>query len=186
MKLNGNAARRLAAAAITCTAILLPAAPASAGSAATTGSPASGAWRARPVTAYVVNSSSGTVTPIRTATNKAGRAINVKRYPYAIAITPNGKTAYVTNTLLNTVTPIQTATRAVGKAIKVGEAAQVIAITPNGKSAYVVNVASGTVTPISTATNKAGKAIKVGSSPGPSRSRRTGRPPTSSITAPAP
>ncbi len=30
MKLNGNAARRLAAAAITCTAILLPAAPASA------------------------------------------------------------------------------------------------------------------------------------------------------------
>ncbi len=64
------------------------------------------------MTAYVVNSSSGTVTPIRTATNKAGRAINVKRYPYAIAITPNGKTAYVTNTLLNTVTPIQTATRA--------------------------------------------------------------------------
>ena len=110
MKLTSNSARRVAAAAITCAAILLPVAVASAGSAATTGSPASGAWQARPVTAYVVNSDSGTVTPIRTATNKAGQALNVTRYPYAIAITPNGKTAYVTNTLLNTVTPIQTAT----------------------------------------------------------------------------
>src|ERR1035438_1364711 len=50
------------------------------------------------VIAYVVNQASGTVTPIRTATNTAGKAINVKQFPYAIAITPNGKTAYVTNT----------------------------------------------------------------------------------------
>ena len=48
-----------------------------------------------PGTAYVVNQDSGTVTPIRTATDKAGTAINVKTYPYAIAVTPNGKTAYV-------------------------------------------------------------------------------------------
>src|SRR5271170_4317686 len=59
-----------------------------------------------PGIAYVVNQDSGTVTPIRTDTNTntAGEAINVKMYPYAIAVTPNGKTAYVTNTLLDTVT----------------------------------------------------------------------------------
>ena len=42
---------------------------------------------ASPVTAYVVNSGSGTVTPIRTATNTAGTAITVGRGPFAIAIT---------------------------------------------------------------------------------------------------
>ncbi len=88
-----------------------------------------------PGTAYVVNQDSGTVTPIRTATDIAGTAINVKTYPYAIAVTPNGKTAYVTNTLLDTVTPIQVATNTAGKAINVGEDPQVIAITPNGKTA---------------------------------------------------
>ena len=39
------------------------------------------------------------MTPINTATNKAGQAITVgqQRSPIAIAITPNGKTAYVVN-----------------------------------------------------------------------------------------
>jgi YVTN family beta-propeller protein len=53
------------------------------------------------VTGYVVNTGSGpnagTVTPINTVTNKAGRSIKVGSYPQAIAITPNGKTAYVLN-----------------------------------------------------------------------------------------
>jgi DNA-binding beta-propeller fold protein YncE len=38
------------------------------------------------------------VTPISTATNKAGKAIKVGESPVAIAITPNGKTAYVAST----------------------------------------------------------------------------------------
>jgi YVTN family beta-propeller protein len=43
-------------------------------------------------TAYVANGGSGTVTPIRTATSKAGKAIRVGGYgafPINIAITPN-------------------------------------------------------------------------------------------------
>ncbi len=43
---------------------------------------------AHTVTAYVVNSGSGTVTPISTATNTAGKAIKVGPGPVAIAITP--------------------------------------------------------------------------------------------------
>jgi YVTN family beta-propeller protein len=38
---------------------------------------------------------SNTVTPISTATNRAGKPIHVGRRPWGIAITPDGKTAYV-------------------------------------------------------------------------------------------
>jgi YVTN family beta-propeller protein len=39
-------------------------------------------------TAYVTNYASGTVTPIRTATNTALRAVKVGTHPVAIALTP--------------------------------------------------------------------------------------------------
>src|ERR1039457_3330058 len=120
MKLTSHAARGLAAATITSTAILLPAvAPASAGSAASAGSPASGARPARPVTAYVVSYFGGTVIPIRTTTSTALKAIKVGSLPVAIAITQNGKTAYVANSISDTVTPINTATNKAGKAIAI-------------------------------------------------------------------
>jgi YVTN family beta-propeller protein len=70
------------------------------------------------------------VTPIRTATNTALKAIKVGSFPFAIAITPDGKTAYVANADSGTVTPIRTATRKPGKAIKVGTDPSAIAITP--------------------------------------------------------
>lgn len=41
-----------------------------------------------PVTACIVSSGSGTVTPVRTATNTALRAIKVGAHPVAMAITP--------------------------------------------------------------------------------------------------
>src|SRR5450755_953623 len=134
------------------------------GSAGPAGAAASPACRTHPVIAYVVNPASGTVTPIRTATNTALTAIKVGIAPLAIAITPNGKTAYVASALLNAVTPISTATDTAGKPIGVGDYPWDIAITPNGRTAYVANSGSGTVTPISTATNTAGKPIRVGDS----------------------
>jgi YVTN family beta-propeller protein len=70
------------------------------------------------------------VTPIRTATNRAGPAIKVGMQPSVIAFTPGGGTAYVTNSLSGTVTPIRTATSTPGKAIKVGSNPGAIAITP--------------------------------------------------------
>ena len=118
---------------------------------------------ARPVTAYFASFSG--VTPINTATNKAGKAIKVGAGPFAIAITPDGKAAYVANIDSSTVTPIRTTTNKALKAIKVGIGPVAIAITPDGKTAYVANESSGTVTPINTSTNKAGGAIKVGTGP---------------------
>jgi DNA-binding beta-propeller fold protein YncE len=108
MRLTSHAARRTAAAAITCTAILLPSlAQAPAGSAATATHTAGRAIRVGKYpgaiaitpdgkTAYEV-SGTGTVTPIRTATDKALKAIKVGDGPAAIVITPNGRTAYAAN-----------------------------------------------------------------------------------------
>jgi len=64
------------------------------------------------------NSGSGTVTPIRTRTNRVLKAIRVGRDPRYIAITPNGRSAYVANSGSGTVTPIRTAAHKALKAIK--------------------------------------------------------------------
>ena len=77
---------------------------------------------------YVVNSNSGTVTPISTSARKAGTAIRVGSDPDAIAVSPNGQTAYITNSGSSTVTPITTATGKAGQPIPVGMAPSAIAI----------------------------------------------------------
>jgi DNA-binding beta-propeller fold protein YncE len=121
-------------------------------------------------TVYVVNNEEpyGTVTPIATAANSAGKNIKVGLTPGAIVITPNGKTAYVLNLAegepgKGTVTPINTATSTVGKPIKVAgsfpDALNLMVITPDGKTVYAV--ANASMTPIDTATNTALPAIRV-------------------------
>src|SRR5215470_20098098 len=112
-----------------------------------------------PFTVYVLNQGSGTVTPISTATNKAGRPIKVGRSPCSMAISPDGRKVYVTNQMAGTVTPISTRTNRVGKPIKVGFMASMITFTPDGKTAYVGT--ANTVVPFNTATGAVGKAIRV-------------------------
>ena len=83
-------------------------------------------------TAYVLNAGSGTVTPIRTATNTALAPIRVGKFPQAeplaIAITPDGTTIYVADVVAQgsphqqgTVVPIRTATNTALASIKVGD-----------------------------------------------------------------
>jgi YVTN family beta-propeller protein len=108
------------------------------------------------------------VTPIRTATNTAVKAIKVGPLPVAIAITPDGKTAYVVNSgaSARSVTPIDTATNTALKAIPLGPGLPgPVAITPGGTTAYVLSTTFTTVTPIDIATNTALPAITVGSDP---------------------
>ncbi len=121
--------------------------------------------RSQHPTAFVVNSDSGTVTPVDLAKRRAGRPIRVGKHPLAIAITPGGQTAYVVNRGSGTVTPIATATRRAGTPIAVGRDPQTIAITPDGRTAYVANTGSGTVTPINLAKRRPGRAIRVGTDP---------------------
>ncbi len=73
-----------------------------------------------PVTVYIASQLSGTVTPIRVATNRPGRAINTHG-ANSITATPDGRTVYVGSLgARDTVTPIRTATNQAGRAVKVG------------------------------------------------------------------
>jgi YVTN family beta-propeller protein len=125
-----------------------------------------------PVTAYVANSWSWSVTPIAVATNTPGTPIPVGNQatsagsgPDSVAITPDGKTAYVTSFGNGSVTPIDLATNTAGSPILVGVHPEGIAITPDGKTAYVVMVDTHSVIPINLATNTSGSSIPVGRGP---------------------
>jgi len=79
-------------------------------------------------TAFVVSRRG--VTPINTATNRAGKVIKAGQGPAYIAITPCGNTAYVSDNASDTITPISTATGRAGRAITVGDSPGAIAIAP--------------------------------------------------------
>ena len=115
--------------------------------------------------AYVVNSSSGTVTPVDLGRRRVGTAIAVGRDPVAVALARDKTTAYVVNHGSNSVTPIDTATNRPGKPIPVGKGPCAIAISPDGSTAYVVDTASDAVTPINTATGRPEAPIPVGDGP---------------------
>jgi YVTN family beta-propeller protein len=80
-------------------------------------------------TAYVTNSSDGTVTPIDVATGTAETPIRVGDYPDAISITPDGTTAYVTGLFEDAVTPIALATNTAGTPVAAGSGPVAVAVT---------------------------------------------------------
>jgi YVTN family beta-propeller protein len=73
------------------------------------------------------------VTPITTATNRAGKPIRIGEGPatIAIAITQDGRTAYVVSSTAGTVTPIATATNTPGKPITVGRGPFALVVGPD-------------------------------------------------------
>jgi DNA-binding beta-propeller fold protein YncE len=141
---------------------------------------AGGAGRtAGPVTVYVANEADNTVTPIRVASNTAGRPIRVGPAPALIAISPDGQTAYVVGvgSLLPdaaapvTLTPIRTATNMPGRVIticareKVGGviAPDAVAITPDSRTVYVSCLGTGLVVPVRAGTDTAAEPIRISS-----------------------
>src|SRR5579875_1582064 len=83
--------------------------------------------------AYVVNentsNSHGSLTPINTVTNKAGKPIPVGNQAWDLAITPNGHEAYVADIGTDGVTPVNLQTSKPGKLIKTGPSPYQVAIT---------------------------------------------------------
>jgi DNA-binding beta-propeller fold protein YncE len=132
---------------------------------------------AGPVTAYVANAADDTVTPIRAASNTAGRPIKVGPAPALIAISPDGQTAYVVGigSLLPgavapvTLTAIRTATNRPGRVITVCPpenlggviAPDAIAITPDSRTIYVS--CPGEVVPMRAGADTTAKPIRVSS-----------------------
>jgi YVTN family beta-propeller protein len=94
----------------------------------------------RQAVAYVINSTSGTVSVIDTVSHAVIETIPVGYDPSAVAITPNGTEAYVPNGD-NTVSVINTASHAVTGTIKVGERCpRELTISPDGTRAYLINL----------------------------------------------
>ncbi|MGH3189466.1 MAG: hypothetical protein ACRDOL_19800 [Streptosporangiaceae bacterium] len=139
---------------------------------------AGGAGRtAGPVTVYVANEADDTVTPVRAASNTAGRPIRVGPAPALIAISPDGQTAYVVGvgSLLPdaaapvTLTPIRTATNRPGRVITVCApenlggviAPAAIAITPDSRTVYVS--CPGEVVPVRAGADTVSEPIRISS-----------------------
>lgn len=131
------------------------------------------------VTVYVANEAEDTVTPIRVASNTAGRPIRVGPAPALIAISPDGETAYVVGvgSLLPdaaapvTLTAIRTATNRPGRVITVCAhenlggviAADAVVITPDSRTVYVSCPGTGQVVPMRAGTDTKSKPIRVSS-----------------------
>ncbi len=83
-------------------------------------------------TAFVVNSISGTVTPVSTATGRAGRVIpiGVYSYPTAITLVPSGTTAVVVSPYAGQVTLISTTTMRPIATVTVGDYPVAVAVAP--------------------------------------------------------
>jgi DNA-binding beta-propeller fold protein YncE len=101
------------------------------------------------------------MTPISTATNKAGRPFRVGFDGSDILITADGRSAYVFEQFRGVV-PVNLVKHTELTFIKVADASA-IAMTPNGKTVYVAGATGQTteVTPIRTASNTALKPIRL-------------------------
>ena len=82
-------------------------------------------------TAYVVNTISGTITPVDVASGHTGKAISVGTYAYPTQIIPasDGRTAVVLGTYAGTVRLFDTRSRAASSPIKVGALPVAAALT---------------------------------------------------------
>ena len=117
-------------------------------------------------TAYVANDdSSGTVTPITTATNTAGAPIPVGDYPVCHRDHAGRQDRLRRQPRLGHGDPDHDRHQHRRTADHDRRPPRAIAITPDGKTAYVANTYAGTVTPITTATNTAGPPITAGNDP---------------------
>jgi YVTN family beta-propeller protein len=108
---------------------------------------------------YVVDAvEAGRVTVIDARTGQqVGKPIPVGKYPFGIAISPDGRTAYVSNFESPSVSVIDLLTLTVSQTIKagIGEGPRGVAITPDGRFAYVANENSEFISVIDTHSNSA-------------------------------
>jgi YVTN family beta-propeller protein len=103
--------------------------------------------------AFVLNRADGTVTMVRTSTNRVLPPIAVGEEPWGAVATPDGRRLYVSNPPSNSVSVLDVSRRAIVAAIGVGQAPQGLAVTPDGRRVYVANTDGDSISAIDTATN---------------------------------
>ncbi len=105
--------------------------------------------------AYVVNQTDSTVTPIFTEPTPgiAQTPIAVGSGPVNVAMSPDGSEAYVVSSVSGTVTPIDTSTDVAGPAIDVSTGIDSAVVSPDGTMAYVCDATGNNIYPIKLNTN---------------------------------
>jgi YVTN family beta-propeller protein len=114
--------------------------------------------------AYVVNSGANSVSVIDTATSVV-KDIAVGRYPWDVAVSPDGRCAYVVNNLDDSLSILGSATDSVRATVPVGARPCRVAVSPDGDRAFVVNSRDDSVSVIDTATSTVSSTIAVGRKP---------------------
>ncbi len=103
--------------------------------------------------AYVVDSSTGTVTVVNTLDGTVLTTIPVGSNPISVVVKADGKAAYVANADDRSISVIDTATNTVKRQITLSFTPTTLAITPSGSTVYIGN-ASGKMAKLSTSTNR--------------------------------
>jgi len=114
--------------------------------------------------AYVLNSDTNSVSVIDTATSTV-KSIAVGKYPWDVAVSPDGRRAYVVNNLDDTLSILGSATDSVIATVPVGVRPLRVAVSPDGARAFVINSRDDSVSVIDTATSTLSDTIAVGHTP---------------------
>ncbi|WP_194166346.1 Ig-like domain-containing protein [Mycolicibacterium sp. P9-22] len=103
--------------------------------------------------AYLVNSTTGTLTVIDTLDGTVVSTIPVGTDPVSVAVKADGKAAYVADAAGRSITVIDTATNTVKRKIALSFTPTTLAISPAGGALYIGN-ATGRMAKLSTSTNR--------------------------------
>lgn len=103
--------------------------------------------------AYLVNSTTGTLTVINTLDGTVVSTIAVGAGPVAVAVKADGKAAYVADAAGRSIKVIDTATNTVKRNIALSFTPTALAISPGGGALYIGN-ATGRMAKLSTSTNR--------------------------------
>jgi len=105
------------------------------------------------------------VIAVDTASRQVIASVPAEKFPYAIAISPNGKQVYVPNHDANLVSVIDTATNTIVNKIAVKPNPHSVAFSNDGRRVYVADHASNIVTVLDAGTGATVAEIPVGRSP---------------------
>lgn len=123
-----------------------------------------------------IRGSGNAVIEVDTATRTVVATIPAEKFPYAIAVSPDGRQLYVPNHDANLISVVDTASNAVIQKIAVKPNPHAVAYSGDGRRAYVANHGSNLVTVLDTKNGAILAEIPVGRSPhsiamSPDRSR---------------
>ncbi len=111
------------------------------------------------------NPAANSIVVVDTASRSVTATIPAEKYPYAIAVSPNGRQVYVPNHDADLISVIDTATNTVTNKITVRPNPHSVAFSVDGRRAYVANHASNVVTVLDTKNGAILAEIPVGRSP---------------------